>query len=118
MNAANPRNYTGDKGNTNGHIIRWAEANGDHTATTFTWDIYLFASPFDLAAENLSGLTANNDLASPNGLYFDPRGVLWIQTDDGAYTNKTNCILLASLPNKVGDGQKIKTSVGVNLCNF
>jgi secreted PhoX family phosphatase len=27
--------------NDNGHIIRWAEAGGDHAATTFEWDIYL-----------------------------------------------------------------------------
>ena len=60
MNAANPRNYAGDKGNRNGHIIRWAEKNNDHTATSFNWDIYLFAAPNDLTAENLSGLNANN----------------------------------------------------------
>ena len=113
MNAANPRNYAGDKGNTNGHIIRWAEKGGDHTATSFNWDIYLFASPNDLAAENLSGLNANNDLSSPDGLYFDPRGVLWIQTDDGAYTKKTNCMLLAALPGKVNDGKEVTTSAGI-----
>ena len=111
INAANPRSYN-DKGNNNGHIIRWAETGGDHASMSFKWDIYLFASPYDLAAENLSGLTANNDLSSPDGLYFDPRGVLWIQTDDGAYTNKTNCMLLAALPNKVGDGTTVKTTAG------
>lgn len=109
LNSANPRSYN-SKGNNNGHIIRWAETGGDHTAKTFQWDIYLFAAPHDLAAENLSNLTASNDLSSPDGLYFDPRGVLWIQTDDGAYTKTTNCMLLAALPNKVGDGQKITTS--------
>ena len=113
MNAANPRNYTGDKGNRNGHIIRWAEKNNDHTATSFNWDIYLFAAPNDLTAENLSGLNANNDLSSPDGLYFDPRGVLWIQTDDGAYTSKTNCMLLAALPGKVNDGKEVTTSAGI-----
>ena len=112
--AANPRNYADNKGNRNGHIIRWAENNGDHAATSFNWDIYLFASPADLTAENLSGLTANNDLSSPDGLYFDPRGVLWIQTDDGAYTDTTNCMLLAALPGKVNDGKVITTSAGEN----
>jgi secreted PhoX family phosphatase len=113
MNAANPRNYAGDKGNRNGHIIRWAEKGNDHTATSFNWDIYLFAAPNDLTAENLSGLNANNDLSSPDGLYFDPRGVLWIQTDDGAYTSKTNCMLLAALPGKVNDGKEVTTSAGI-----
>lgn len=58
VDAANPRNYATNKGNRNGHIIRWAEKNNDHTATSFNWDIYLFAAPNDLTAENLSGLNA------------------------------------------------------------
>lgn len=53
---------------------------------------------------NLSNLTAVNDFSSPDGLYFDPRGLLWIQTDDGAYTDVTNCMMLAAVPGKVGDG--------------
>ena len=31
-------------------------------------------------------------------------GICWIQTDDGAYTDVTNCMLLAALPGRVGDG--------------
>lgn len=115
VDAANPRSYEADgkeRGNDNGHIIRWAETNGDHAATTFEWDIYLFAAPSDLTAENLSGLNDSNDLSSPDGLYFDPRGVLWIQTDDGAYTDTTNCMLLAALPGKVSDGEVKITSAG------
>jgi secreted PhoX family phosphatase len=30
--------------------------------------------------------------------------VLWIETDDGAYTDVTNCMLLAAMPGSVGDG--------------
>ena len=109
--AANPRYYedmkgaTSQKGNPNGHIIRWRETAGNVAATTFAWDIYLFAAQADAAADvNLSGLTAVNDFSSPDGLYFDPRGLLWIQTDDGAYTDVTNCMMLAAVPGKVGDG--------------
>jgi secreted PhoX family phosphatase len=29
-----------------------------------------------------------------------------VQTDDGAYTDVTNCMMLAALPGKVGDGAK------------
>ncbi|MDN5620127.1 MAG: PhoX family phosphatase [Psychrobacter sp.] len=115
VSAANPRSYEVDgkeRGNDNGHIIRWAETGGDHAATSFEWDIYLFGAPSDLSAENLSQLSASNDLSSPDGLYFDPRGVLWIQTDDGAYTDTTNCMLLAALPGKVSDGTTITTSAG------
>ncbi|MDO4251339.1 MAG: PhoX family phosphatase [Moraxella sp.] len=113
VSAANPRSYN-DKGNQHGHIIRWREYNGDHTATRFDWDVYLFASPSDLSAQNLSNLSADNDLSSPDGLYFDPRGVLWIQTDDSAYTKTTNCMLLAALPNRVGDGKFVTASTGKN----
>ena len=117
--AANPRYYsdtktddsktppvtTVSKGNPNGHIIRWREAASNVAATSFAWDIYLFGAQSDAAADvNLSGLTANNDFSSPDGLYFDPRGMLWIQTDDGAYTDVTNCMMLAAVPGKVGDG--------------
>ena len=115
VSASNPRSYdVGGKprGNDNGHIIRWAEAGGDHAAISFEWDIYLFAAPSDLSAENLSQLNDSNDLSSPDGLYFDPRGVLWIQTDDGAYTDTTNCMLLAALPGKVSDGMLTTTSAG------
>ena len=111
VSASNPRSYD-NHGNDNGHIIRWAEMGGDHAATSFEWDIYLFAAPSDLSAENLSGLNNNNDLSSPDGLYFDPRGVLWVQTDDGAYTDTTNCMLLAALPGKVNDGKITTTSAG------
>jgi len=109
---ANPRSYedlkgeTVQKGNVNGHILRVREATGSAAATTFTWDVYLFGAQADANAAtiNLSGLTDDNDFSSPDGLWFDPRGILWIQTDDGAYTDVTNCMMLAALPGSVGDG--------------
>jgi len=122
--AANPRYYTDtytnadnttktNKGNPHGHIIRWKENAGSVAATQFAWDIYLFAAENNAAADvNLSGLTAVNDFSSPDGLYFDPRGLLWIQTDDGAYTDVTNCMMLAAVPGKVGDGGKTTAAGG------
>ncbi|PCN95349.1 phosphatase, partial [Acinetobacter baumannii] len=103
--AANPRNYTDlyagtkeQKGNINGHIIRFKETDDKTTAETFKWDIYLFGAEASMASNiNLSGLTDNNDFSSPDGMWFDPRGVLWIETDDGAYTDVTNCMMLAAL---------------------
>lgn len=116
LDAANPRNYVdpeGGKGNVNGHIIRFHEKDNKTTAESFTWDIYLFGAEAKMASNiNLSGLNDNNDLSSPDGMWFDPRGVLWIQTDDGAYTDTTNCMMLAALPGKVGDGAKATTSAG------
>ncbi|WDZ51669.1 PhoX family phosphatase [Acinetobacter vivianii] len=118
--AANPRAYedlynneTVQKGNVNGHIIRFRETGDLTTAESFKWDIYLFGAEASMASNiNLSGLTDNNDLSSPDGMWFDPRGVLWIQTDDGAYTDVTNCMMLAALPGQIGDGVKATTSNG------
>jgi hypothetical protein len=117
--AANPRFYndvrtngTNQRGNPNGHIIRWAEAGGDSTALTFQWDVFLFGSraTSDARTVNLSGLTAANDFSSPDGLWFGRNGILWIQTDDGAYTDVTNCMLLAAIPGAVRDGTAITVS--------
>ena len=114
VDAANPRKYSdpeGGKGNVNGHIIRFKEENT--ASESFEWDIYLFGAEASMDANiNLSGLNDNNDLSSPDGMWFDPRGVLWIQTDDGAYTDTTNCMMLAALPGQVGDGGPATTSNG------
>lgn len=114
--AANPRAYSDVKGtsrvqtgNSHGHIIRVREAGGAG-AKAFSWDIYLFGAEAsaDPASINLSKLNANQDLSSPDGLAFSKAtGICWIQTDDGAYTDVTNCMMLAALPGKVGDGQKV-----------
>ncbi len=109
--SANPRAYTDmkgsktQKGNVHGHILRLAESQP--TDTGFRWDIYLFASEADAdkATVNLSNLNDENDLSSPDGLVFSQAtGLCWIETDDGAYTDKTNCMLMAAVPGRVGDG--------------
>jgi secreted PhoX family phosphatase len=109
--AANPRAYTDmkgskeQKGNVNGHIVRLADASS--AGSSFKWDIYVFGSEAgaDKSSVNLSSLTDDNDMSSPDGLVFSPAtGICWIQTDDGAYTDKSNCMMLAAIPGKVGDG--------------
>ncbi len=119
VDAANPRAYTDlkdgkeQKGNVHGHIVRLAEPTP--ADPKFRWDIYLFASEADAdkATVNLSNLSAENDLSSPDGLVFSPAtGICWIQTDDGAYTDKTNCMLLAAMPGRVGDGAAVKVRSG------
>lgn len=116
LDAANPRAYTDMKGTTaqpgnpNGHIIRMKEDAAGSTATTFSWDVYLFGAEAAAAAAsiNLSGLTADQDFSSPDGMSFTvSTGICWFQTDDGAYTDVTNCMMLAGLPGKVGDGKKV-----------
>jgi uncharacterized protein len=118
--AANPRHYndprgtTNNFGNPNGHILRLKEAGNTAEATSFVWDIYALGAGSDLNPTNInvSGLDATNDFSSPDGLWFarptNASGLvnplLWIQTDDGAYTDVTNCMMLAALPGAVGDG--------------
>src|SRR5690606_18929047 len=74
---ANPR-----AANPYGHIIRWREASSDHAGSLFAWDIYQFAGP-EGEGKGPKGkpLTAENIYASPDGLWFDEDGRLWIQTD-------------------------------------
>ena len=113
LDAANPRSYTDAPtaatmpGNVNGHILRMKEGGGDSGAIAFTWDIYLFGAQADAdqAKVNLSSLTGDQDFSSPDGLWFSPRtGLCFIQTDDGAYTDVTNCMMLVGKPGAVGDG--------------
>ena len=117
VNAANPRAYSDIKdasttqlGNVNGHIIRMKEAGGEPTAATFTWDVYLFGAEAGSNPQfiNLSGLSADQDFSSPDGLVFSAStGLCWIQTDDGAYTDVTNCMMVAGLPGTLGDGGNV-----------
>lgn len=111
--AANPRSYNdpkngvAQKGNPNGHIIRFADTGGDPAAVSFKWDVYLFGARSTASADvNLSALGADNDFSSPDGMWFSQAapGLLWIETDDGKYTDVTNCMLLGALPGTVGDG--------------
>ena len=122
--AANPRHYndvrgtsTNQFGNPNGHILRLREDANDPAALTFTWDIYLFgADSADSNSDvNISGLTAANDFSSPDGLWFSRptnagrlvKPLLWIQTDDGAFTDRTNNQMLVAMPGTVGDGAAV-----------
>lgn len=120
VDAANPRTYEdvhGDstvlRGNVNGHILRMAEDAPD--ATRFRWDIYLFGAESDADAGrvNLSGLTADQDFSSPDGIGFAAStGVCWIQTDDDAITDLSNSMMLAAVPGQLGDGAFVDLDYG------
>ena len=122
--AANPRVYTDirgaatvQSGNPNGHIVRLKETANEPAATAFTWDIYLFGSETGAPTGiiNLSGLSADQDFSSPDGLVFAPStGLCWVQTDDGAYVDVTNCMMLAAVPGTVGDGSAMTLDYGAN----
>ncbi|MER7660681.1 PhoX family phosphatase [Streptomyces sp. NPDC096193] len=71
VNAPNPR-----LNNRFGHIMKIDEKRNP-SAKTFVWDIFL------LAGDEASGATVppSQAFGSPDGLWFDAQGRLWIQTD-------------------------------------
>jgi secreted PhoX family phosphatase len=78
--AVNPR-----APNPTGHIIRWREAGNRSFATRFEWDIFVFAGDQDdsqvLPEEGGPPLNEDNIFASPDGVWIDGNGILWIQSD-------------------------------------
>lgn len=103
-NVANPR-----VDNPYGHIIRWDEVEGSNQ---FNWDIFVFGAPASGDADtNRSGLAELNQFASPDGLAFDNRGIMWIQTDNGAdaVEEYTNDQMLAVIPSQLTDNNGDQT---------
>ena len=75
--------------NIYGQIIRWQPDENDHTNSHFSWDIFALAgNPHMHSGLNAgsSNINPDNIFNSPDGLAFDKRGRLWIQTD-GNYSN-------------------------------
>jgi secreted PhoX family phosphatase len=73
--AANPR-----ANNVMGQIIRWKE-EGDFDGRRFEWNLLALAGdPANERAE-AKGNIRGDIYACPDGIAFDQRGVLWIQTD-------------------------------------
>jgi uncharacterized protein len=73
--AANPR-----ENNSMGHIIRWRE-RGDFDGERFEWNHFVLAGDPTLQRADARGNVKGDAFACPDGLWTDPRGVLWIQTD-------------------------------------
>jgi hypothetical protein len=97
VDAANPR-----ASNAYGHIIRWYYRQ-DWTELTFGWDIFALCGD---SSNHAHGSTIFGDkYGSPDGIYVDPRGLIWIQTDvststinAGAYAGFGNNQMLAAHP--------------------
>jgi secreted PhoX family phosphatase len=52
-----------------------------------------------------------DDVSSPDGLWFSrASGLLWIETDDGTYTDVTNCMLLAALRSRPTSAKPLANS--------
>ena len=79
IDLANPRPQ-----NFAGHIIEISEDNGDHAATTFTWEIFILAGDATDSGTWYGGYTGElpiSPLAAPDNLTFDDDGNIWISTD-------------------------------------
>ncbi|ELY3465661.1 PhoX family phosphatase [Cronobacter universalis] len=81
VDAANPRAK-----NVYGHIMHWLEQNGDPTALAFAWDILVMGGRTDTDKPEAKGSMKGAEFGSADGLSFDHRGVLWIQTDVSSST--------------------------------
>ena len=73
--------------NPDGHIIRFRETR-QHTGRKFRWDIFVIA-------ENTHG--TEESFASPDGLWADPDGRMFIQTDGGQKDGLNNQMLVANI---------------------
>ena len=119
---ANPR-----PANRYGQIVRWREAGNDAAAMTFEWDLFVLAGNAK-AAEGLAAGSANitpdNLFNSPDGLAFDSRGRLWIQTDGsnantGIYEGMGNNQMLVADPKAgPGNGEIRRFLVGPSGCEI
>ncbi|MFO1495736.1 MAG: PhoX family phosphatase [Lysobacterales bacterium] len=76
VDTANPRAQ-----NVFGHIIRWAEERQDAAAKRFRWQLFVQCGDPTLSNEARRGNIAGDVFGSPDGLWFDDRGILWVQTD-------------------------------------
>ncbi|MCW5621138.1 MAG: PhoX family phosphatase [Burkholderiales bacterium] len=86
IDAANPR-----ADNVFGHILRWREAQGDAASTDFQWDIFIHCGDPSHPDPVKRGDIRGDTFGSPDGLWIDRDGRLWIQTDASpAVLNKGN----------------------------
>jgi secreted PhoX family phosphatase len=81
-NAANPM-----APNPDGHIIRWLDSD-QHVGLSFNWEIFVLA-------KDTHG--TEDSFASPDGLWADPDGRLFIQTDGAQHDGLNDQMLVADI---------------------
>ena len=116
--AANPR-----RDNVYAHVLRWREAGSDPgSAAPFRWDIFAQCGDPASADAGKRGNVIGDAYGSPDGLWVDGRGLLWIETDvstsvlrKGDYVNLGNNMMLAA---NVETGETRRFLVGPNGCEI
>lgn len=103
VDAANPR-----ANNQFGHIMHWREESADPASAKFTWDILVLAGRTDSDDPEAKGSMQGAEFGSPDGLSFDHRGVLWIQTDVSSSTINKKAY------ERMGNNQMVATLPGTN----
>jgi secreted PhoX family phosphatase len=98
---ANPANRR--TSNVFGHILRWREAGDDVAAIRLQWDVFVEAGDPANTDPAKRGDIQGDIFGSPDGLWIDSMGALWVQTDAPSrpnmdYANMGNNQLLAVDP--------------------
>lgn len=93
-NAANPQ-----APNPHGHIIRWRDSD-NHIGTSFSWDIFLLSDDH---------YDEEHTFASPDGLWADPDGRLFVMTDGGQRDKHNNQLLVSDT--NTGEIRRLLTGV-------
>ena len=116
VDAANPR-----VDNTMGNIIRWKE-DGDFDGRSFSWNHFVMAGDPTLDRADAKGNVRGDSFGSPDGLWCDTHGVLWVQTDiststlsKGDYQGMSNNMMLAA---DVATGEVRRFLVGPRGCEI
>ena len=86
VDAANPREL-----NLYGGVIRWRESGASVRATGFTWELFIQSGDTatakaalptnDFKGNIVDDPDGSADYGAPDGIWFDPFGRLWVQTD-------------------------------------
>ena len=105
--------------NVYGHIVQWSYYK-DWTEPTFYWEIFALAG--DPANAAHGSTVVGDKYGSPDGIYVDPAGLLWIQTDvsgstinTGAYAGFGNNQMLVADPD-THETRRFMT--GPNVCEI
>ncbi len=114
VNDANPREK-----NKDGHIIEFGPEDGDHSAETFHWNIFLLAgNPATGTVIYNENISPNGWLSCPDNCAFDNRGNLWITTDGAEQHGIADGVWATEVdgPNKALTKRFIRTPRGAELC--
>lgn len=114
---ANPR-----VNNVFGQIIRWRETGNDPAGMKFEWDLFAIAGDPQHPDAARRGNIKGDAFGSPDGLWFDDGGLLWIQTDvststlnKGHYERLGNNMMLAA---DISTGEVRRFLTGPNGCEI